>query len=724
MRGRPIALQMLLVTIVTAVVLGLLLGTVVKELELSTLQKQLQRSSASTVAAVAAAAAGAIVSEDVPVLQTVAKEVLESQASIHQIIIENESGRLLAESRALDVPMEQSALVYSESVVYMGETFGSIQISWNMDQAMDQIAGYAWRAGVISALGVLVVSLILLLVVRRIVVQPMQLIAKRVSAIEHDKVPPKFKGEPAIELVVLNDAVDHLAEMIDALRGAERQYRQLFSNDITGNFISTPEGEIIDCNPAFIRMYGLASLEDAKQRGGLQLWGSSRGREKVIESLKEHGRLYHQEIQVQRVDGTLLFGLQNLVGICAENGELSQVQGYVMDVTEHHNVELQLRQAERMNALGRLAGGIAHDFNNSLTVILGHCELLLHQYSGNKDLAERLTAIRESVRRSASLTEQLRVLSHQERGESFVSDASDVLEEVLSMLHRIFGSGIDLEVNVDPNLGGMKIGAGSLESVVLNLVNNARDAMPDGGVISVSATLVELEDRESHWSIHWFDALPGPYVKISVVDSGCGMDEETVSQVFEPFFTTKHFSKGTGLGLSSVFGMVRRSGGGIEFQSSLGQGTRVDVWIPQIIETSVEVESVDDLDPEELQPAKTRSILVVDDESAIRALMHAVLEGAGHDIYEAADGYEAMACLGDNPEISVLISDLTMPGMSGKELITKARKLRPHLKVVAISGYVNSTDQTLTLPDGPVRSLCKPFGTSDLLESVASLFKH
>lgn len=724
MRGRPIAFQMLLVTFVTAVVLGLLLGVVVKEMELSTLQGQLQRSSASTVAAVAAAAANAIVSEDVPVLQTVAKEVLESQTGIHQIIIENESGDLLAESRASTVLMERPALVYSESVVYMGETFGSIQISWNVDQAMNQIIGYAWRAGVISALGVLVVSLILLLVVRRIVVRPMQMIAKRVSAIDRNEVPPKFKGNPAIELVVLNDAVDHLAEMINALRSAERQYRQLFSNDITGNFISTPRGEIIDCNPAFIRMYGLASLEDAKERGVLQLWGSVQGQEKVIESLKEHGRLYHQEIQVQRVDGTLLFGRQNLVGIYGEEGELSQVQGYVMDITEHHNVELQLRQAERMNSLGRLAGGIAHDFNNSLTVILGHCELLLHQYSANGDLAERLLAIRESVRRSASLTEQLRVLSHQKRGESAISEASDVIEGVLSMLDRLFDSDIDLKVHVDPNLGGIKIAAGALESIILNLVNNARDAILGGGVISVSAVPVELGDRESHWSIHWFEALPGPYIKISIVDSGCGMDEQTVSQVFEPFFTTKDVAKGTGLGLSSVFGLVKRAGGAIEFQSALGQGTRVDVWIPQITETSVEKQAVDDVEPKDLQLVKTRSILVVDDESAIRALMHAVLEGAGHDIYEAADGHEAMACLGENPKISVLISDLTMPGMSGEELIAKARKLRPHIKVVAISGYVNSTDKTLDLPDGPVQSLCKPFGTSELLESVASLFKH
>lgn len=722
MRGRPIALQILLVTIVTAVVLGIVLVIVVKQIESATLRAQLRTSSASTVAAVAAAAANAIVSEDGPVLQMVAEDVIKAQPSIHEIVIMNEAGLVLAESQAEDSEMQEPALVFTDSVVHMGEHFGSIRIAWNIDQAMDEIAQYAWRASLISAIGVLCVAVIILVLVRGMVVKPLQLVAKRVQAIQEGRDPPKFVGDPAVELVVLNNAVDGLADSFTALQVAEKQYRQLFDNDITGNFISTPTGEIIDCNAAFIRMYGFASVQDARSRGELELWGSSKDRDEIIEALRNHGRLYHQEIRVKRVDGSTLHGVQNLVGIFNDERDLFQVQGYVMDVTEHRDVEVQLRQAERMNALGRLAGGIAHDFNNSLTVILGHCELLLHQVSDNAELTGRLQAIRESVRRSASLTEQLRVLSHQERGEVTTSDASSVILEVLNMLKRILKSDVELQMDIDPELGAVRIGAGQLESVILNLVNNARDAMPNGGRILIEAVPVVLGDKEGRWSVHWFDAVPGAYVKISVIDSGCGMDQQTVGQVFEPFFTTKHVSKGTGLGLSSVFGMVRRAGGGIDLQSSLGQGTRVDVWLPKT--EAAEQELAEHPKSGLYDATQKSSILVVDDESAIRALIHAVLEGVGHDVHEASGGDEALAYLNEHPEISVLISDLTMPGMRGEDLIIQARHMKPGLRVLAISGHADHADGHFELNGHRVPSLCKPFGTDELVACVSKVLEQ
>ncbi len=721
MRGRPIALQMLIVTVVTAVIVGVVLGVVVKQLELSTFRSQLQTSSKSTVAAVAAAAATAIVSEDGPVLQRVARDVRNIQPDIYEITILNEEGQILAESRDASVGGQKAEYIFSDDVVHMGEHFGSIRISWNSDEAIEEMTRYAWRAGIISAVGVLLVALMLLILVRQLVVRPTQLIARRVGAIQQGQEPPSFQGEPAIELVVLNDAVDSLAATVDALRTAERQYRQLFNNDITGNFVSSPQAEIVDCNAAFVRMYGLASTEDAKSRGVLELWGSGDDREKVIDALKVHRRLYHQEIQVQRVDGSTLYGLQNLVGIFDDQGNLCQVQGYVMDLTEHHEVEMQLRQAERMNALGRLAGGIAHDFNNSLTVILGHCELLLQQVSDNNDIAERLKAIRSSVKRSASLTEQLRVLSYQERSEGALSDASNVIVQVLKMLKRILRSDIDLEYKVAPDLGAAQIGAGPLESILLNLINNSRDAMPDGGSINIVVVAVELDERGVNWPTHWFDASPGPYIKISLTDTGCGMDQKTMAQAFEPFFTTKHFSKGTGLGLSSVFGLVRRAGGAIDLDSTLGQGTRVDVWIPRSPDSDQAILSTLERSKEVVSPVRKSKILVVDDESAIRVLIHAVLEGAGHEVFEASDGREALACLEEHPEISLLISDLTMPGMSGEELIMHAKKAKPLLRVLAISGHAEQDGGLLKLEHGSIQSLCKPFGTNELVECVAKV---
>jgi len=373
------------------------------------------------------------------------------------------------------------------------------------------------------------------------------------------------------------------------------------------------------------------------------------------------------------------------------------------DITERQRLEEQLRQAQKMEAVGRLAGGVAHDFNNLLTVIIGYSDFVLGKLLDSDRLYRPLAEIKRAAERAASLTRRLLAFSRKQVLQPQILDLTGVLESAYEMLRRMIGEDIELVMNLSPGLGHVKADPGQIEQVIMNLAVNARDAMPQGGQLTLEAANVELDASYvgSHEGI-----LPGPYVMLAVSDTGIGMDAETQAHMFEPFFTTKE--QGSGLGLATVYGIVKQSGGDVWVCSELGKGTTFKVYLPRI-EQAAEVVEASDRGGEEA-PQGSENILLVEDEEAVRCLVKETLKGKGYEVLEAKGAHEALEVVDRHKEaIHVLLTDVVMPQISGTELAKLLAPLHPETKVLYMSGYTENAAfrQCLLDPGTPV--LQKPF---------------
>jgi len=349
----------------------------------------------------------------------------------------------------------------------------------------------------------------------------------------------------------------------------------------------------------------------------------------------------------------------------------------------HQSVE-QLRQSQKLEAIGRLAGGIAHDFNNLLTVILSYSDILLHGDIPAGPIRNGLEEIKAAGARAASLTHQLLAFSRQQVLEPKILDVNEVLTELSQMLKRLLGEDIELRLLLAPILDRVKADRSQLDQVVMNLVVNARDAMPQGGRLSIETANVTLDETagETH-----FDVQPGSYVMLAVSDTGVGMDAATKARVFEPFFTTKERGKGTGLGLSTVFGIVKQSGGSIYFYSEPGVGTTFKIYVPCAEGSPGSPERPS---PEVRGARGTETILLVEDEEQVREVAGAILRAAGFHVLVAASPSEAVLLCEESPErIDLVLTDVIMPKMNGRQLAERLRSLRPEIRVLFMSGYTD-----------------------------------
>ncbi len=344
--------------------------------------------------------------------------------------------------------------------------------------------------------------------------------------------------------------------------------------------------------------------------------------------------------------------------------------------------EEQLRQSQKMEAIGRLAGGIAHDFNNLLMVITGYTQMLLSDRGVGDTIRKNLEEIKKAGERASALTFQLLAFGRRQILQPKVLDLNAVVTNLAPMLRRLIREDVELLTVVKSGLGHVKADPCQIEQVIMNLVINARDAMPKGGILTIETANVELD--EVYCTQH-FTAQTGSYVLLAVSDTGCGMDAQTQSHIFEPFFTTKEKGKGTGLGLSTVYGIVKQSGGSIYVYSESGQGTTFKVYLPQVKE---EVESFEPLVPAQFLPHGTETVLLVEDEGGVRNLIQVILQANGYTLLVASNGHEAVRISRqhDGP-IHLLITDVVMPGMSGRELAEQLRPMRPQMKLLCLSGY-------------------------------------
>ena len=381
------------------------------------------------------------------------------------------------------------------------------------------------------------------------------------------------------------------------------------------------------------------------------------------------------------------------------------------DVTERKQLEEQLRQSQKLEAIGRLAGGVAHDFNNMLTAIGGYTAFALEHAEDGSPLRADLDEIRKATDRATLLTRQLLAFSRKQVLTPELLNLNGIVVELQSMLRPLIGEDIVLTTQLDPALGPIEADPGQLHQVVMNLVVNARDAMPEGGDLTIetaNADVLELGDGAIE---------PGRYVTLTVRDGGEGIDEETLGQIFEPFFTTKDSSKGTGLGLATVYGIVKQSGGYVEVESEVGIGSAFTIYLRRVDDgRQHRAEPVAVAAPVEPSPSEAaKRVLVVEDEEVVRGLVRQVLEGQGYVVLVAQDGQEAIELAGRNT-IDVLLTDLTMPNVGGREVAERLRETQPGLKVVYMSGYVED-GLTGALP--PATSfLGKPFTFSELTETV------
>lgn len=376
--------------------------------------------------------------------------------------------------------------------------------------------------------------------------------------------------------------------------------------------------------------------------------------------------------------------------------------------------ERQLRQAQKMEAVGRLAGGLAHDFNNLLTVIMGHSQVLLGEMPPENPQRHKIDEMRKAGERAAALIRQLLTFSRKQPGEPKVFSLNPVVANIETMIRRLIGEDIELTRTTGPEDLRIKADPGQVEQVLMNLVVNARDAMPKGGKLTIETAPAALTKTPVH---HLTPLAPGPYVRLSVSDTGCGMTPEVQAQIFEPFFSTKEEGKGTGLGLSIVYGIVTRCGGGIDVTSRVGQGTRFDVYFPRV---TADVDRATGQDQPQPATPGHETILLVEDEASVRELVRDELRKLGYRVFEAKNGLEA--CLVATQQVGslhLLLTDVVMPVMSGRELVQHLRVIKPELKVLYISGY--NDDVGVGSGDPASAYLSKPFTLEGLSHTIRAL---
>lgn len=477
--------------------------------------------------------------------------------------------------------------------------------------------------------------------------------------------------------------------------------------------LSLKTGYIAECNDAMAKMYGFsdASQMIGKRLSELLIADDPVTREFMETYIRSGYRITDWESHERDAQGRVKIFRNTMMGI-VEDGKLMRNWGIQRDVTERMHLEEQLRNAQQMEAIGRLAGGVAHDFNNILSIIMGHGELLLRTVQLDEHARSGLDQIQRAAERAASLTQQLLAFSRKQVLQPRVLDLNEAVADVQKMLARVIGEDIILVASLHPSLLLVKADPGQVEQVLMNLAINARDAMPRGGKLTMFTSNLNVSAEESRE----YDLAPGRYAMLEVTDTGHGMDAATLSHIFEPFFTTKPMGKGTGLGLSTVYGIVKQSGGSLQVESEPGQGTVFRIYLPA--EDGVMHRRHERIADEKIAGG-AETILIAEDEPDLRELTRIFLQDYGYTVITAPSAEEAIEMaenLGD--PIHLLLTDVIMPGMSGRQLAERILHKRPNTKIVYMTGYTDDMVMQHDVLEPGVQLLQKPFTRSDLAMKV------
>jgi len=505
-------------------------------------------------------------------------------------------------------------------------------------------------------------------------------------------------------------------------RAADERYRLLVEKLPVGVVLQDADGRIETSNPAAERILGLTSDQMLRRSVLDPRWGVVRedgspfpGDElPAIVSLRTGKPQSNVLMGVRRPDDSLAWIEVNAQPLFrpGEGTPYAAVLSFA-DITARRQLEQQFRQAQKMDAVGQLAGGVAHDFNNMLTAITGYSGLLLDDLETGDRRREDVDEIKKAANRAAVLTRQLLAFSRQQMLQPRVLDLNATIAELQKMLGRLIGDDIDLATQLDPALGSVKADGGQIEQVLMNLVVNARDAMPQGGKITVETANVELDDE---YARKHAVTRPGAYVMLAVSDTGVGMDSETQARIFEPFFTTKEPGKGTGLGLSTVYGIVKQSDGHVWVYSELGRGTTFKVYLPRVEEVAENADLSESAAPSR---GGTETILLVEDDEAVRGLALRVLRRTGYTVLEATTGVDALRiCADAGATIDLVVTDMMMPEMGGRELAQKLAEVHPRAQLLFMSGYTEEAVRKNGFLEPGVAFLEKPFTADGLRDMV------
>ena len=500
----------------------------------------------------------------------------------------------------------------------------------------------------------------------------------------------------------------------DGLRRSEMNFRSLVTNAPYGICRCNSTGQLLDVNPALLAMLGYSSAPELVGKHLASLYADTQQWFVLADRLRAVAPFNGLVVQWMRKNATAT-EIRVSGRAVSEPGKGRSFELFAEDVTERRALEQQLQQSQKMEAVGRLAGGIAHDFNNLLMVISGYSEFLLDRLGPEPSLRGPAQEIAGAAVRASTLTRQLLAFSRKQMLAPKILDLNSVVTENLKMLTRMIGEDIELVMVPATELGAVRADAGQVEQVIMNLAVNARDAMPSGGKLTIETSNIALDDDQAR--LHP-PLTPGNYVMLAISDTGAGMDFETQSRIFEPFFTTKG-TKGTGLGLSTVYGIVKQSGGYIWVYSEPAKGTTFKIYLPRVEEAAQNPVPTSVL-PEVFAGAPgTETILLVEDEANLRYLARQFLEKQGYQVLDAADGALAMQiALAHEGVIHLLLTDVIMPGMNGRELAQRVLQLRPGTKVLYMSGYTENVIGHNGTLDAGVRLLPKPFTLRDLKSKV------
>jgi PAS domain S-box-containing protein len=500
----------------------------------------------------------------------------------------------------------------------------------------------------------------------------------------------------------------------ESLRRSESNFRSLVMNAPYGICRCDALGILQDANPALVTMFGYGSAAELTGRHLGSLYADAQQWFQTADYFHARKEFNNLTTECVRKDGAAI--VARISGRSIPNGKTGDsFEIFMEDATETRTLELQLRQAQKMEAIGRLAGGIAHDFNNLLMVISGYSEFLLERLGPDPRLRGPAQEISHATQRATSLTRQLLAFSRKQMLAPKVLDLNEVVAENLKMLTRMIGEDIDLVMVPGPAIGAVRADPGQIDQVIMNLAVNSRDAMPDGGKLMIETANVSLDENFARTHT----PLPaGDYVMLAISDTGIGMDSETQSRIFEPFFTTKG-AKGTGLGLSTVYGIVKQSGGFIFVDSQPHRGTAFRAYFPRVDGREDAAAAQDTLGLPRADHGREETILLVEDETNLRRLARQYLETQGYKVLEAEDGAAALQIVdGYEGAIDLLLTDVIMPGMNGRELAAHILKLLPDVRVLYMSGYTENAighDGTL---DAGINLLQKPFSLPALKERV------
>ena len=509
---------------------------------------------------------------------------------------------------------------------------------------------------------------------------------------------------------IVRDTTERI-EMEAALRRSEANFRSVIENSPYGALRTLLDGRILLANPAAVIMLGYSSESELLSLNmASDIYRNLADRARIIQQARNTEYIKDIEVEWKHKSGSSIMVRFSSHIVKNQAGEIDHFDLMVQDITKQHNLEEQLRQAQKMEAIGRLAGGVAHDFNNLLGVIIGYSELALDQIGPGNAVRGQVEQIRKAGERASALTRQLLAFSRQQVLDTKTLNLNAIISDMAQMLLRLIGEDVELQTKLDSQLHAIRGDQGQIEQVIMNLAVNARDAMPQGGKLMIETRNTTVEDNELQRRT---PMTSGDYILLTISDTGVGMDAETQAHIFEPFFTTKAQGKGTGLGLATVYGVVKQSGGYIWVYSEPGVGATFKVYLPRVLEEPRTGQAPDLGDGH--QGAET--VLVVEDEASLRTFTTTLLQNSGYTVVEAGDGEEALALAGQYKRpIHLLLTDMIMPGMNGPAVAEKLASLHPETKVLFMSGYTGFVSRGLIDPHAVLVS--KPFTREELLRKI------